>query len=127
MDIKTSTSLSDARLTEIKAEAAKLTYEPTKRAAAELIAEIERLRQPVEPPVIDPDLNPALFVPGSFGCHEAMHMAMVLAEQVEERLCDHPSIRMTPEWASMADRAQALLADLYQKIGAEHMQDLSNG
>ena len=47
----------------------------------------------------------ARFAPGTFGCHEALHMAHVLAETVEERLCEHPAVRLVPEWKALADCA----------------------
>lgn len=40
----------------------------------------------------------ARFAPGTFGYHEALHMAHVLAETVEERLCEHPAVQSVPEW-----------------------------
>jgi hypothetical protein len=62
----------------------------------------------------------ARFAPGTQGCHEALHMAHVLAEMVDERLCEHPAVRMDPEWKALADRAAEALHDLYQAIGARH-------
>lgn len=59
--------------------------------------------------------------PGSLGCHEAYHVASLLAETVEERLCQHPSIQMVPEWAALAARAAEVLHELYQAIGQKHM------
>lgn len=63
----------------------------------------------------------ARFAPGTFGCHEALHMAHVLSEVVEERLAQHPAVRLVPEWKALADRAVEALADLYQAIGARHL------
>ncbi len=62
----------------------------------------------------------AQHAPGSFGCHEALHMSLVLAELVEARLCDHPAVRLVPEWQVLADRAADALQALYQAIGARH-------
>lgn len=61
------------------------------------------------------------FKPGSFGCHEALHMASVLAEMVDERLCEHPAIQGNAIWLATAKEAAALLFDLYQMIGAAHL------
>ncbi len=61
------------------------------------------------------------YAPGSFGCHEALHMSLYLAEQVEEQLCNHPSIVLKPEWRKLADRAASALQELYQTIGGEHV------
>ena len=40
--------------------------------------------------------------PGSFGCHEAMHMAMVLAEMVDRQLVNHPAVQHNPDWCHAA-------------------------
>jgi hypothetical protein len=64
----------------------------------------------------------ARFAPGSFGCHEALHMALVLSELVAERLGEHPAVRRDPAWKALADRASDALYDLYQAIGADHLE-----
>lgn len=65
--------------------------------------------------------DPKDFAPGTFGCHEALHMASVLARWVEEALAEHPAVKARPEWKALADRAVDALADLYQKISEEHV------
>lgn len=62
------------------------------------------------------------FAPGSFGCHEALHMASVLRGMVEEHLCQHPAIEANKEWSDMAGKACRTLFDLYQAIGQVHME-----
>lgn len=69
----------------------------------------------------DKPADPKNFAPGSFGCHEAMHMAHVLAEMVDERLCQHPAVMLKPEWGELAEQACAALHQLYQDIAQEHM------
>lgn len=64
--------------------------------------------------------DPALFAPGTHGCHEALHMAHVLTAMVDEQLCMHPAITQRPEWLALAEKACEALADLYQAIGQEH-------
>jgi hypothetical protein len=64
----------------------------------------------------------ARFAPGSFGCHEALHMALVLSELVAERLGEHPAVRQDAAWKALADRASDALFDLYQAIGAAHLE-----
>ena len=64
--------------------------------------------------------DPALFVPGTNGCHEALHMAHVLTTMVEDHLWTHPAITQRPEWHALAGKAVNALADLYQAIGREH-------
>ena len=72
-------------------------------------------------PIDDEWLASSSFAPGSFGCHEALHMASVLAEIVAQRLCDHPSIQMNQEWRAKADEARQALFDLYQMMGEKHL------
>ncbi len=73
------------------------------------------------------DRDPALFAPGTFGCHEAMHMASVLCDEVGVRLGEHPAIEMNPVWHAKAMQAQELLFSLYQDIAQEHMKEPTNG
>ena len=67
-----------------------------------------------------PIYDPSPFAPGTHGCHEALHMAAVLMEMVDERLCQHPAIQLRLEWAKKADAARVALFELYQDIGREH-------
>ena len=61
------------------------------------------------------------YKPGSFGCHEALHMASYLAAAVDEELCDHPAIQLNPEWKKLAEEASDKLIALYNAIGKEHL------
>lgn len=61
------------------------------------------------------------FSPGTMGCHEALHMASFLASAVDQELREHPAIQRNPEWLRLAETATEALADLYQKIGADHL------
>jgi hypothetical protein len=61
------------------------------------------------------------FGPGTYGCHEALHAAHMLAELVESALLDHPAIILNPRWYKRARRAVAELNQLYQDIGAAHL------
>lgn len=63
------------------------------------------------------------FAPGSFGCHEALHMASFLANAVDRELCEHNAIKLVPKWHKKATRAAALLTSLYQDIGAAHVRN----
>lgn len=63
-----------------------------------------------------PDMSP-----GSFGCHEALHMASFLCAAVDEQLCEHEAVKANPEWLAMAEVAREALMDLYQMIGAKHL------
>jgi hypothetical protein len=61
------------------------------------------------------------FKPGTMGCHEALHMASFLADAVDVQLVEHPAIKQNREWNFLAKRAAQALADLYQRIGREHL------
>jgi hypothetical protein len=56
--------------------------------------------------------------PGSFDCHEALHLAYVFADVVDRHLCEHPAIVRNPQWQKVANDAAAALAVLHQLIGA---------
>ena len=77
------------------------------RTAAKQIAERDRIA--------------ATYRPGTFGCHEALHMASVARDFVEEHVCNHPTIGLNPEWEALANKACEALFDLYQAIGREHL------
>ena len=64
--------------------------------------------------------DPSRFTPGTHGCHEALHIASVLMEMVDERLRQHPAVLLKPEWRNKAEAARDLLMELYQDIGREH-------
>ena len=61
------------------------------------------------------------FAAGSFGCHEALHMAYVFHEMIDKHLANHPSIQNNPLWAHLASSASSHLYQLYQAIGAVHL------
>jgi hypothetical protein len=61
------------------------------------------------------------FLPGSYGCHEALHMAAYLANAVQEELVEHLAVTQKQEWVQLALRAQQALSDLYQQIGRVHL------
>lgn len=63
------------------------------------------------------------FAPGTFGCHEALHVASMLGDLVEGQLCNHPAVLLNPEWYALAEKAQDVLFDLYQAIGNAHLGD----
>ena len=60
--------------------------------------------------------------PGSFGCHEALHMSQFLSSAVVRGLCLHPTIAANQTWKDMAEKAASQLEELYQSIGSEHLK-----
>jgi len=61
------------------------------------------------------------YAPGTYGCHEALHMTSYFASAIEEELCEHRSILANPEWRKLASSAARSLEELYQAIGAQHL------
>lgn len=69
----------------------------------------------------------ARFVPGTFGCHEALHTASIVMNLVDERLASHPAVLANPDWYRLASEAHTALYNLYQAIGARHIGDEVEG
>jgi hypothetical protein len=61
------------------------------------------------------------YAPGSMGCHEALHMANMLADTIDRQLLTHPAILLNPHWYAHVWRACDELGALYQEIGAVHL------
>lgn len=61
--------------------------------------------------------------PDSYTRHEALHMALFLAESVETQLVQNEWVETDPKAQKMADKAAELLHDLYQYIGSLHFED----
>lgn len=68
-----------------------------------------------------PDNDEERFAPGSFGCHEALHMTSFLMQAIDTDLMEHPAIAARPDWKATAEVAFNALYDLYQAIGREHL------
>ena len=63
------------------------------------------------------------FKPGSFGCHELLDRTMLAANLVDEYVRSHPACVQNPEWFALAEQAMSALEELYQRIGAEHLDE----
>lgn len=61
------------------------------------------------------------FGPGSFGCHEAMHVTHMLVGLIEDQLCNHSAVLRDPRWFRLASQARDSLSRLHQEIGAAHL------
>ena len=61
------------------------------------------------------------FVPGAYGCHELLDRTSMLMSNVDEFILGHPACVHNKEWFALAYQAVDLLNELYQKIGAEHL------
>jgi hypothetical protein len=60
---------------------------------------------------------------GSFGCHELLDRTARAADLVERYVRTHPACVQNPEWFALAEQAAAALHELYQRIGATHLDD----
>jgi hypothetical protein len=65
------------------------------------------------------------YQPGSFGCHELLDRTSLVADLVEQYVRSHPACVQNPDWFALAEQAVAALRELYQRIGAEHLDDAS--
>ncbi len=61
------------------------------------------------------------YKPGSYGCHELLDRTALVAATVESHVLSHPACVRNPEWYALAEQAAAALRELYQRIGAEHL------
>ncbi|HBI41340.1 MAG TPA: hypothetical protein DDY78_00590 [Planctomycetales bacterium] len=63
------------------------------------------------------------YKPGSFGCHELLDRASLTSDMVEQLVLSHPACLRNAEWYALAEQAAAALQELYQRVGAEHLDD----
>ena len=63
------------------------------------------------------------YEPGSFGCHELLDRTALAADIVERYVRTHPACIENREWFALAEQAVAALQELYQRIGAAHLDD----
>lgn len=61
------------------------------------------------------------YEPGSFGCHELLDRTSLAVDVLERFVSSHPSCVQNPEWYELAEQALAALRELYQRIGAQHL------
>lgn len=63
------------------------------------------------------------YKPGSFGCHELLDRTSLVADMVEQYVLSHPACAQNRDWFALADQAVVALRELYQRIGAAHLDD----
>lgn len=84
--------------------------------------EKDRLREVAE---LDSDAGSdwgTKYQPGSFGCHELLDRTAMFADLLDQQIQRHPSCVVNPEWFFLAEQATAALRELYQQIGAKHLE-----
>ena len=67
------------------------------------------------------------FRPGTFGCHELLDRLSILVGNLEEHILQHPSCVRNPDWFELAHQAVSVLNDLYQQVGASHLDEDTPG
>ena len=65
------------------------------------------------------------FGPGTMGCHELIHILSIAVGFVEDHVVNHGTMELHPTWKKKAERAVAILADLYSTIGQKHFEQSS--
>lgn len=63
------------------------------------------------------------YKPGAFGCHELLDRTALVADLVEQYILTHPACVQNKDWYALAEQAVVTLRELYQQIGAEHLDD----
>lgn len=61
--------------------------------------------------------------PGSFGCHELLDRTALVADTLEQYILTHPACVQNKEWFALAHQAVVALRELYQQVGADHLDD----
>jgi hypothetical protein len=62
------------------------------------------------------------FVPGSYGCHELLDRTAMLMKTVDQYVLGHPACVNNKEWFALAYKAVDALNELYQRVGADHLE-----
>lgn len=63
----------------------------------------------------------ARYGPGSFGCHEALHVTNLVVELLERELAGHSAVLLDAFWYSKVREAQALLYTAYSQVAQDHL------
>jgi hypothetical protein len=61
------------------------------------------------------------FAPGTLGCHELLDRAALIAGLVDQQILDHPACLQNEQWYKLAESAAEALNNLYQAVGAAHL------
>ena len=61
--------------------------------------------------------------PGSFGCHELLDRTALVGDMLEQYILTHPACVRNKDWYALAEQAVLALRELYQQVGAEHLDD----
>lgn len=78
-------------------------------------------RQAAEFPGPDHRSLAVRYGPGSFGCHEAMHVTQVVVDLMERELLSHSAVLLDSFWYGKVREAQALLRSAYNHVAEAHL------
>lgn len=60
--------------------------------------------------------------PGSFGCHEALHVTNLVVDLLERELAGHGAVLLDAFWYGKVREAQALLYTAYSQVAQVHLE-----
>lgn len=60
--------------------------------------------------------------PGSFGCHEAMHVTQVVVDLIEQELLSHSAVLLDAFWYGKVREARTLLRSAYNHVAQVHLE-----
>ena len=63
------------------------------------------------------------FSPGTMGCHELLDRTAMISDLLENFIISHPACLQNTEWYTLAREAADALHNLYQKVGAVHLDE----
>lgn len=63
------------------------------------------------------------FKPGTFGCHELLDRTSLIVNLLDQFVVSHPACIQSPDWYALAAKASVALNELYQRIGACHLEE----
>lgn len=67
------------------------------------------------------------FGPGSFGCHEAVHMTQAVVALIQRELVEHSAVLQDADWYRQVREAQELLHGAYQRAAEKHFEPAADG
>jgi hypothetical protein len=63
------------------------------------------------------------FNPGTHGCHELLDRTAMVNDLLDRFIVSHPACLQNAEWYTLASQAADILQNLYQRVGAAHLED----
>jgi hypothetical protein len=92
------------------------------KPSAAQVAEMEATRQEYIDEFKTDGESGDVCVPGSYSCHELLDRTAMLMNTLDQYVLGHPACVNNKEWFALAYRAVDALNELYQKVGADHLE-----